>query len=337
MPELRKDPVVSRWVIISTERSKRPSDLAKPESKTGSEEKPKFCPFCGGNEDSTPKEVLSYREKGTEPNTAGWTLRVVPNKFPALMIEGDLGRRGDGIYDMMNGIGAHEVIVESPEHDINLANLSEERFQDVMWAYRDRIIDLKKDKRFRYILIFKNEGLRAGASLEHTHSQLIALPIVPKAVAEEMYGAKKYYEYKERCLFCDLVSQEIEEQKRVVAENEDFLAICPYAPRFPFETWILPKKHSSHFENATKHEIKNLTALFQFTLKKLSIALNGPPYNFMLHTSPVNVKELDHYHWHIEITPRISRVAGFERGSGFYINPTAPEVSAQFLRELELP
>ncbi|MFH1830729.1 MAG: galactose-1-phosphate uridylyltransferase [Pseudomonadota bacterium] len=337
MPELRKDPVVSRWVIISTERSKRPTDLVKPESETSSDAKPKFCPFCEGNEQSTPSEVLCYRQEGTQPNTRGWTLRAFPNKFPALMIEGEIGRRGDGIYDMMNGIGAHEVIVETPEHATNIVDLPEDRFQDVLWAYRDRIMDLKKDKRFRYILVFKNRGLRAGASLEHTHSQLIALPIVPKAVAEEMYGTKNYYDYKERCLFCDLVSQEIEEQKRVVTENEDFLAICPYAPRFPFETWILPKKHGSHYENATKHEIKNLTALFQRTLKKLNAALKDPPYNFMLHTSPVNESELQHYHWHIEITPRISRVAGFERGSGFYINPTAPEVSAQFLRELELP
>ncbi|MFA4874101.1 MAG: galactose-1-phosphate uridylyltransferase, partial [bacterium] len=253
MPELRKDPIVSRWVIIATERSKRPSDLAKPDaSQPKPSDKPRFCPFDEGNEQSTPSEVLAYRREGTAPNSAGWTLRVVPNKFPALMIEGELGRRGDGIYDMMNGIGAHEVILETPDHGVQLADLPEERFQDVLWAYRDRIMDLKKDKRFRYILIFKNHGERAGASLEHTHSQLIALPIIPKSVAEEMTGSKNYYDYKERCLFCDLVSQEIEDQKRIVTENEDFLAICPYAPRFPFETWILPKRHDAHFEDATK-------------------------------------------------------------------------------------
>jgi UDPglucose--hexose-1-phosphate uridylyltransferase len=339
MPELRKDPVVSRWVIISTERSKRPSDLLRSDEDLPppSPNKPKFCPFDEGSEGGTPHEVLSYRREGTGPNTPGWTLRVVPNKFPALMIEGDLGRHGDGIYDMMNGIGAHEVIVETPEHGVQLADLPDERFQDVLWAYRDRIMDLKKDKRFRYILIFKNHGERAGASLEHTHSQLIALPIIPKAVAEEMSGAKNYYDYKERCLFCDLVSQEIEDQKRIVTENEDFLAICPYAPRFPFETWILPKKHDAHYEDSTKYEIKNLSSIFQRTLRKLNRALNAPPYNFMLHSSPVNMPDLPYYHWHIEITPRITRLAGFERGSGFYINPTAPEVSAQFLKEIELP
>jgi len=152
-----------------------------------------------------------------------------------------------------------------------------------------------------------------------------------------MVGAKNYYDYKERCIFCDIVSQEIDEQKRIVSENEDYIAICPYAPRFPFETWIMPKRHVAHYEDITTNEIKNLAALFQRTLKKLNKALDRPPYNFMLHTSPINMPELAHYHWHIEITPRITRVAGFERGSGFYINPTAPEVSAQFLKELGLP
>lgn len=334
MPELRKDPVVSRWVIIATERSKRPMELAHHDR--GKDDNPKFCPFCYGSEEATPKEVLCYRNEDSKPNAPGWTLRAVPNKFPALMIEGDIHRRGDGIYDMMNGIGAHEVIIETPHHHETLAELPDDRFQDVLWAYRDRIMDLRKDKRFRYILIFKNQGLRAGASLSHSHSQLIALPIIPKSVAEEMTGAKSYYEYKERCIFCDLVAQEIEQQKRIVAENEDFIAVCPYAPRFPFETWILPKTHDAHYEDATKHEIKNLGLLFKRTLQKLNRALDNPAYNFMLHTSPINMPDLSYYHWHIEITPRITRVAGFERGSGFYINPTAPEVSAQFLRELDL-
>lgn len=337
MPELRKDPIISRWVIISTERGKRPTDLkldSPPKPKKG---KPSMCPFCEGNEATTPPEVLAYRPEGNGANAAGWNLRVIPNKFPALTIEGDLNRRGDGAYDMMNGVGAHEVIIETPDHAASLATVSRQQFEDVLWAYRDRTMDLKKDNRFQYILIFKNHGLRAGASLEHTHSQLIALPIVPKSVAEEMQGAETYYKYKDRCLFCDIVAQEIDDQKRVVAENEDFLVICPYAPRFPFEMWILPKKHDSHYEDATKHEIKNLAAIFQRTLRKLSKALDDPPYNVILHTSPIVMKEAPHYHWHIEITPRVTRVAGFERGSGFYINPTAPEVSAQYLREIEIP
>jgi UDPglucose--hexose-1-phosphate uridylyltransferase len=251
------------------------------------------------------------------------------------MIEGALNKRGDGVYDMMNGIGAHEVIVESPDHNSSLANLSEKQFEDVIWAFRDRIIDLKKDKRFRYILVFKNHGLRAGASLEHSHCQLIALPILPKTVIEELNGANDYYSYKERCLYCDIISQEIEDQKRVVLENEDFIVVCPFAPRFPFETWILPKNHSAHFEDATKHEFHNLANIFQRTLKKQEKVLNDPPYNFMIHTAPLTMPNPEVYHWHIEITPRLTRMAGFERGSGFYINPTAPEISAQALREVD--
>ncbi|MBI2342693.1 MAG: galactose-1-phosphate uridylyltransferase [Deltaproteobacteria bacterium] len=331
MPELRKDPIVGRWVIISTERAQRPSDfkIDKEEKKGG------FCPFCYGNEHITPPEVLAYRQHGQDPNKPGWSLRVVPNKFPALMIEGSLNKRGDGVYDMMNGIGAHEVIVESPDHNKTLANLSDQQFEDVLWSFRDRIIDLKKDKRFRYILVFKNHGQRAGASLEHSHCQLIALPILPKTVIEELTGSNEYYSYKERCLYCDIITQEIEDQKRVVLENEEFIVICPFAPRFPFEVWILPKNHAAHFEDATKHEVRHLAQIFQRTLKKLEKALNDPPYNFMIHTAPLTMHNPEVYHWHIELTPRLTRMAGFERGSGFYINPTAPEVSAQFLREVD--
>jgi UDPglucose--hexose-1-phosphate uridylyltransferase len=331
MPELRKDPIVGRWVIISTERAQRPSDfkIEKDEKKGG------FCPFCYGNEHVTPPEVLAYRQNEQDSNKSGWSLRVVPNKFPALMIEGSVNKRGDGVYDMMNGIGAHEVIVESPDHNKSLANLNDQQFEDVLWSFRDRIIDLKKDKRFRYILVFKNHGLRAGASLEHSHCQLIALPILPKTVIEELTGSNEYYSYKERCLYCDIITQEIEDQKRVVLENEEFIVTCPFAPRFPFEVWILPKNHAAHFEDTTKHEVRLLAQIFQRTLRKLEKALNDPPYNFMIHTAPLTMHNPEVYHWHIEITPRLTRMAGFERGSGFYINPTAPEVSAQFLREVD--
>ena len=198
MPELRKDPIIGRWVIIATERAKRPTDLQVPveEYKGGT-----FCPFCEGNEDKTPPEILAYRKDGHEPDTPGWSLRGVPNKFPALQIEGGLNKRGEGMFDKMNGIGAHEVIIETPQHIKIMSALSEKQIEDVLWAYRDRILDLKKDKRFRYILIFKNQGLAAGASLEHTHSQIIALPIIPKRVAEEIEGAKRYYAYKDRCVY----------------------------------------------------------------------------------------------------------------------------------------
>ncbi len=332
MPELRKDPIIGRWVIISTERGKRPSefDLIQPPAKTG------FCPFCPGNETKTPTEVLAYRKNSSGPNTTGWHIRVIPNKYPALKVEGELTREGDGVYDKMNGVGAHEVIIESPDHKDTLATIPTRQFEEVLWAYRDRIIDLKKDIRLRYILIFKNHGEAAGATLEHPHSQLIALPIIPKRVAEELDGALEYYNFKERCIFCDIIRQEIMQGVRVIAENRDFIAICPYAPKAPFETWVLPKAHEANFENCQKHHYENLSLIFSEVLKRMDKALNCPPYNFILHAAPVRDGATQYYHWHFEIMPKLTKVAGFEWGSGFYINPTPPEEAAKFLREVKL-
>lgn len=333
MPELRKDPITGRWVIIATDRSKRPSDFIREPRKPPN---PGFCPFCYGNEAKTPSEILAYRSDGSAPNTPGWAVRVVPNKFPALGIEGDLGRQGEGLFDKMNGIGAHEVIIETPEHNATLAQLPERRVEDVLWAFRDRVLDLKKDRRFRYLLIFKNHGDAAGASLEHPHSQLIALPIVPKRVREEVDGSRQYFTLKERCIYCDMIRQELDSPIRVVEENTDFLTLEPYAPRFPFETWILPKTHEAHFENCQTHIYQNLAKAVKSLLARVDKVLESPAYNLVIHTSPLLETSNDHYHWHIEMMPRLTRVAGFEWGTGFYINPTPPEEAAKFLREAEL-
>ena len=332
MPELRKDPIVGRWVIISTERGKRPTSFKMTERPAVAGG---FCPLCVGNEDKTPPEVYALRRDGSKPNTPGWTLRVVSNKFPALVIEGSLKKQAEGMYDKMNGIGAHEVIIETPRHGGSLSQLDLKSFEDVLWAYRERIVDLKKDERFRYVLIFKNHGVEAGASLAHSHSQLIALPIIPKSVMEEMEGSKNYYKYKDRCVFCDIVHQELDDKIRVVVENDDFLAITPYASRSPFEIWLLPKKHSSSFVNITPAEYISLASIFQDVLSRIEVALEDPPYNFTLHTSPFNELINDYYHWHFEIIPTLSKIAGFEIGSGFYINPTPPEEAATFLKEIK--
>ncbi len=337
MPELRKDPIVGRWVIISTDRAKRPTDFARehPKLKGG------FCPFCYGNETKTPPEILAYRPSANgEPapprDTPGWRVRVVPNKFPALGIEGTLNRQAEGMFDKMNGIGAHEVIIETPEHASTLPMLPDKRVEDVLWAFRDRILDLKQDKRFKYILIFKNHGEAAGASLEHPHSQLIALPILPKQVVEELEGGKQYFIYKERCVFCDIIRQELDDPIRVVAENDDFVTLAPYAPRFPFETWILPKRHESAFENSSSHMYENLAKALKDLLRRADAVLDNPAYNLVIHSSPVQDPTLDHYHWHMEFMPKLTKTAGFEWGTGFYINPTPPEEAAKFLREVSV-
>ena len=249
MPELRKDPITGRWVIIATDRALRPTDFVRDKVQIRGSG---FCPFCNGNEKKTPPEILSYRKDGSARDTPGWSLRVVPNKFPALGIEGTLNRHGEGVYDKMNGIGAHEVIIETPQHNLTLATMPTRSVEDALWAYRDRILDLEKDRRFKYILIFKNHGEAAGASLEHTHSQLIALPVVPKRVREEVDGAREHYNFKERCIFCDIIRQEKERSARLIAENQAFLVLAPFAARFPFEIWIIPKTHQCAFENPRK-------------------------------------------------------------------------------------
>jgi len=333
LPELRKDPITGRWVIIAAERAMRPSDFIRDHAiPTGG----KFCPFCPGHETKTPPEVLAYRPGGGRANEPGWTLRVVPNKFPALRVEGELNRQGDGIYDRMNGVGAHEVVIETPDHMHTLGELTEKQVEDIFWALRDRIIDLRRDTRLRYIIVFKNHGSSAGATLEHSHSQLIALPVVPKRAQEELNGARKYFDYRERCIFCDILRQETESGARVILESEHFAAVTPYASRFPFETWILPKRHVSHYEATEISEVQNLGWMQRAIIRKIDKILERPAYNMMIHSSPIQEGAMAHYHWHIEIIPKLTNAAGFEWGTGFYINPTPPEEAAKFLREAGL-
>lgn len=332
MPELRRDPVIGRWVIISTERAKRPSELVVERSKS----RGGFCPLCPGNESKTPPEVFALREQNTKPDTPGWKLRVVPNKFPALVTEGELNKRGEGIYDKMSGLGGHEVIIETPDHKANASTLSSDDFKNILLSYKQRIMELRKNNLFRYVLVFKNYGEAAGASLEHPHSQLIALPVVPKRAMEELEFAKSYYSYKDRCVFCDIIDQERSDRRRVVAENDGFLAIEPFAPRFPFETCVLPKKHISSFEDTDDSMFELMAEMLSLVLRKINKALGFPPYNYMLHSSPFNRNDNEFYHWHFEIIPRVSRIAGFEWGTGFYINPTPPEQAAEYLRDVQV-
>lgn len=329
MPELRKDPVIGHWVIIATERAKRPSSyVIEPEKKT----RHGFCPFCVGNEQNTPPEALSYRSPGTMRDAPGWWVRVVPNKFPALQIEGPENRAGEGMYDKMNGLGAHEVVIETTEHDLDLPDLPVKQTQEVIWSYRDRMVELRKNTRLRFAMIFKNHGREAGASLDHPHSQIIALPVVPKRVQEELDGSRLYYNYKERCVFCDMIRQELHDGSRIVAENNSFICLAPFAARLPFESWILPKAHSASFSEITKNEVAELGELMHDVLGRVKNVLDDPPYNYMIHTLPFNETNESYYHWHIEIIPKLTRTAGFEWGTGFYINPTPPEEAARFLR-----
>ncbi len=336
MTEFRRDPIAGRWVIVNHEEQIDPKEFSMlyPAVQKVNQDK---CFFCPGKEWATPKEVYAYRPDGSPADAPGWKVRVVPNKFPALVIEGDIDRRPVGLYDMSNGVGAHEVIIETPDHNQTLADLSFEDMAEVIKAYRARLLDLKHDKRFKYMLIFKNFGLSAGASVEHDHSQIIALPMVPKNVHEELLGAERYFKYRERCIFCDLWQQEKQEAERIVYENSQFITFCPFVSRFPFEMCIMPKEHMSCLAELSDNALTEFAKALKDALKRLQTLLNNPPYNFVIHIAPVQneySEEKEYYHWHVEIMPRISRVAGFEWGSGFYILPGSPEESAKMLKQV---
>jgi UDPglucose--hexose-1-phosphate uridylyltransferase len=335
MPDLRRDPITGRWVIIATDRAQRPQDFIREPVKL----KGGFCPFCAGNESKTAHEILAFRPEdngGSQPDSPGWNLRVVPNKFPALRVEGDLDRQADGIYDRMNGVGAHEVVIETPEHNETFASMPAKRIEDTLYAFRMRVLDLKRDARLKYVLLFKNHGEMAGATIEHTHSQLIALPIVPRQVVEELKGARDYYTLKERCIYCDIGRQELKEKARLVQESDGFIVVEPFAPRFPFETWIIPRQHDSAFENSPTDRFPELAQLLKTLAAKVDRVLDRPAYNMVIHSAPLYDQPSEHYHWHIEFMPKLTRVAGFEWGTGFYINPTTPEEAAKYLREAKL-
>lgn len=339
MSTLRKDPVSGGWVILPEEASAAVlnglSQSVNGEEGLVSEE----CPYCEGHESRTPPEILAHRTEGSKPNQRGWNLRVVPNQSAVLHIEGPLGRRGNGIYDQMNGVGAHEAVIETPAHDARMGEYSQEKMESIVRIYRERVIDLHRDDRFIYVQIFRNYGTQSGAIQEHPHSQIIALPIVPRWVKEEMTNAREYFDYKERCLFCDIVSQETKDQDRIVFENEFFMVFEPFAPKFPFETWILPKLHSHDFRLLNDEQIAPFAQTMRTALNAMMQALNDPPYNFMIHSAPRIMSQRSgasrtamEYHWHLEIIPRITEIAGFEWATGFYINQVWPEEAARRLR-----
>ncbi len=334
MSEVRRDIVTDTWVIIDTENDTIPKP-AKPNILG-----PDACPFCAGHEDRTPAEIYVKLNENSENNKKEWFVRVIPNINPILRIEGELVKSGIGVYDMVSGIGANEVIVETPAHIEHLFELTDEQVSLVLETYRYRIEDLHKDKRLRYILIFKNHGPEAGAkTISHTHSELIALPATPIRVKQKLNGALEYYSYKERCLFCDIILQEIDMGDRLVLQSDKFVAITPFASRYPFQVIILPKRHQFSYKLINRDEIRDLSIILKKIVELIHRVLGDPSYNFILNDSPNLLPHANYwksialdYHWHIEITPRIYRRTGFELGTGFHINSMAPEKAASILR-----
>lgn len=333
MHELRKDILLGRWVEVLSE-SLAPSDYVLSENGNESEES---CVFCPGREHELPYEIASIRKPGGQ----SWWVRAIPSLRPMFQIEGDLGRRGIGIYDRMNNIGANEILIESPEHNTRPEDIGFDQMVRVIRLYRDRTADLERDSRLRYILIYKDSGRNAGALLSHPLSYLMATPVIPKTVKDELDNAKQYFAYKERCVFCDIINEELRVGDRVVLESRHYVVFCPYAAQFPFEMWIIPKKHSCAFHEVNSEEIEDLGHILMTVLKKLRKIFRDPPFNYFIHTAPNMVPRRNHwhtlgedYHWHLEIMPRLKTTSGFEWGAGFYILPTSPENAAKYLREV---
>ncbi len=325
MSELRREPVTRMWVVTTTDHPKGPSDYLPFKPPYRLQEPEGGCPFCPGNEAMTPQETFAMRtEKGE------WLIRVVPNKFPFFHIEGDFDRRPEGMYDVMEAIGAHEIVVESPFHQQSLATMDPPEIERILLAYRERFMDLKKDQRFEQFLILKNYP---GVFNRHPHSHVIAMPVIPRRIDEEIWGVLDYYQRRERCIFCDMIKEEISAKKRIVLESVHFLVYSPFASRYPFEVWIIPKNHSPDFDQITEEEIGDLSIALQSLFFRFYKLLADPPYSLTFHTSPVRSRfHRKEYHWHIETRLRIGLREGFEWGTGFFVNPTPPEYAAEWLR-----
>lgn len=340
MSELRKDLVSGRWVIIATERSKRPDDFRPAGGGAPAPEAAGFCPFCEGNEAKTPPEVFALRGSGSVPDAPGWTVRVVPNKFPALNPGPPPPRATAGVFQSMEGRGVHEVVIENPHHGFELADLPAAHIRDVFRVFQLRIRAIESELHYQYVQIFKNKGKEAGASLSHPHSQLVATPIVPKRIKEEIYGADRMFRTLKECVFCRVLREEEAANERLVAGNAHFTAFAPYASRSPFEMAVFPRRHSAFFTDVREDELLALAEILKTVLTRLKETVGDPPFNMVLHQAPNPALSLKGWpdihlksHWHVEIIPVLTKMAGFEWGTGFYINPVPPETAARFLKQ----
>ncbi|HUU26751.1 MAG TPA: DUF4931 domain-containing protein [archaeon] len=341
MTEFRHDPVHRRWVIVPLDRRRGPEDFDVP-IRVPDEG---FCPFCEGQEAKTPPEIYAVRQGN--PDRPGWKVRVFPNKYPAISGgPGPVERCAYGLYDWINGVGSHEIVVDHPQHHILFHQMGSDHLAFLVDTYRKRLVELMKDPRFRYIMVFKNHGTKAGASLSHQHTQIIAMPVIPRIAAMALSTAREHFHHKERCLFCDILVQELSDGRRIVAQNEHFVCFVPYASRFPFEMAIFPKDHYHDFATIKDELLTPLAEILTQAIGRLAAIFGDPPFNITIHTGPNTNQSsrranywgtLSHdWHWNIEIIPRLTAPAGFEWGTGLYINNTPPEDGAHFLREVKL-
>ncbi len=330
MPELRQNFFTKEWVIIATERAKRPEELATHRAVKAIPSFVEGCPFCPGNEDKTPIEVLRYPGKNGEP----WGVRVIPNKFSALSSEIQPQRNLTHLWRRIDGFGFHEVIIDSPDHARCMALLPDAQVASILSVYRDRYNTLSIDTRVNHITIFKNHGADAGASMQHPHSQLIATPIIPSQVRHRLHEARHHYDDAGECMFCHMVEREVEEQTRIVIKGEHFVAMEVFAAATPFTTHVFPLRHMASFGDISDLEINDLARILRALLAKLYVGLENPDLNYTIRSGPTEYSGARHFHWYVSVIPRLTRVAGFELGSGMFINTVLPEAAAEFLRNV---
>jgi UDPglucose--hexose-1-phosphate uridylyltransferase len=333
MSHLRQNVITKDWVIFATERAKRPHEFARSLDEI-LPELPIYkhnCPFCRGNENPSETEYLRIEDG------QGWRVRIIPNKYPALSPIGDRIRHSEGIHRSITGVGYHEVIIEHPDHNVTIALMEIGDVVNILRAYRQRYNQISQDKRIESVLIFKNHGESAGTSLEHPHSQITATPVVPSQIRYRMIEAINYFDDTGTCLFCYTLNDELKAKERIVFETEHFVAFMPYAALSPFHMWIFPRRHTSCFGDINEPELKDLAYNLKTVLAKLFYGLNNPAYNYTIRSIPTDEKQSDYFHWYLAIVPRVSKAAGFELGSGMYINTAMPEDSAKFLREVNIP
>lgn len=333
MTELRKDIITGEWVIIAVERGNRPkSTNCHLAINNSGQSNVSECPFCYGNENRTPPEILAYRLQG-KPNSPGWEVRVVPNQYAALKPSKGVNIIKTGIFESISGTGNHEVLIESPRHNGTLGSYPLEHIIKVIKILKERYLDLKNDAWVKYIQIFKNYGAAAGASQTHPHFQLIAGPVVPQKIAGLWAGAGEFYRKNLNCVFCEIIEQEKKLDQRLVEFNKNFAAICPFASRFPGEVWIIPTIHQPDFSLLNDEQLRDLAGILKNIMGKLEVAFENPPYNLVLYTMPTAGGEEVYCHWYIAIMPRITTLAGFELGTGIYINLMSPELACQTLQK----
>ena len=332
MSELRQDPATKRWVIIASERARRPHQFVATANRAPVPEYDPSCPFCPGNEGKTPPEVYAVRSDGSA-DSPGWSVRVVPNRFAALSPDTPLEIRRPDICTSIGGYGAHEVIIEAPQHNLTLATMPRAHVEQVVAATLHRLTTLGRNRSFAYVAKFRNHGAAAGTSLVHPHSQIIATPIVPAEVRNEIEEARRFYDDRVHCVYCTIIAEEMEEGRRVVLEAPEYIVITPFASRFPFELMIIPREHASSFLMGHHQSTAWIAEALHRTVRLLYLAANNPDYNLVIHTTPLRDTCEDYYHWHVEVLPRLTTPAGFELGTGMYITTAVPEETAEYLRD----